>query len=98
MSEGGEARRQIHRRARPRMSHGGADMGFGPADDRRQNDKNIFVSEMIRHPDRVELVLADRLLSVGRHLRCGTRRIELDAKAHGSGLLAILKLTIRWCH
>ena len=57
-------------------------MGVGLADDRGQDHEDIFIGQMIGHPNFVESVLRHRSLGISGHFGRGARRKKLNAETH----------------
>ena len=56
---------------------------MGLTDYGSQNDEDVFVGQVIGHPDFVEAMLGHGFFGVGGHFWGGAGWIELNTKAHG---------------
>src|SRR6266850_876252 len=64
------------------LRRGARGLGVGLADDRGQDDEDIFMGQMIGHANLVERVMRCRLLGIIGHFGRGARRVKSNAEAH----------------
>src|SRR5262245_21283483 len=70
MGERSEARCQVYRGACPGMGHRRAYLAVGLAENRREDDKDIFVGEMVGNPKLIETMAGERHFCEARHFGC----------------------------
>jgi hypothetical protein len=97
MRERGKARSEINGSTAEGLDHGRADVSVRSRDDCRQDDKDIFIGQVIGYPDFVEGVLRCCFCCVRRHLRGSAGRVELDAETHGCQELSIVSGGLNAC-